>query len=133
METCASAESIPVIDLAALRGTIVDECDRGHIVAQVADACKNWGTFQLINHGVSQEVIEATRAQGSAVFALPLEVRVNATRPPGSLSGYGNGAVIAEAFNTAISSEAITFGYPHSDADAIATKLWPQASPEYFR
>ena len=132
METCTGAESIPVIDMAALRRTIVDECDWGHIVAQVADACKNWGIFQVINHGVSQEVIEATRAQGSAVFALPLEVRESTKRPRGRLSGYGNGKIVAEAFNTAISVEAITFGYPHSDADAIATKLWPQRSPEYF-
>jgi hypothetical protein len=29
-----------------------------HVVDQIVDACSSWGFFQLVNHGVSQELID---------------------------------------------------------------------------
>lgn len=125
------SDNIPIIDLAPLQDNHVDECKRRHIITAIADACKNWGVFQLVNHGIQPDVIEKARAQARQVFELPNETRWKAKRPPGSLSGYGNGAVIADALNKEIASEAITFGYPESEAAVIAKKLWPHGNPDF--
>lgn len=76
-------------------------------------------------------MIERARAQAGKVFELPDETRLKAKRPPGSLCGYGNGAIVADAFNSEIASEAITFGYPHSEADVIASKFWPKGNSDF--
>lgn len=125
------SDHIPVIDLAALQDSHVDDCKRKHIIAEIANACKNWGAFQLVNHGIHLDVIEKARDQARQVFDLPSETRWKAKRQPGSLSGYGNGAVIADAVNNEIASEAITFGYPQSEAAVIASKLWPHGNPDF--
>nr|XP_024395080.1 uncharacterized protein LOC112291626 isoform X3 [Physcomitrium patens] len=115
----------------ALQDDHVDERERKRIIAKIAHACKDWGAFQLVNHGIQQVVIERARAQAGKVFELPDETRLKAKRPPGSLCGYGNGAIVADAFNSEIASEAITFGYPHSEADVIASKFWPKGNSDF--
>jgi gibberellin 3-beta-dioxygenase len=125
------SDLIPVIDLAALQDSHVDDSKRKHIITDIANACKNWGAFQLVNHGVHLDVIDKARDQARQLFELPSETRWKAKRQPGSLSGYGNGAVIGEAVNNRIASKAITFGYPQSEAAAIASKLWPQGNPDF--
>ena len=123
---------IPVIDFAALQDSRVDECKRKQLIADIASACKNWGAFQLINHGIQPDVIEKARDQARKVFDLPSEERWKAKRQPGSLSGYGNGAVSSrDALNNRITSEAITFGYPKSEAATIASKMWPHDNPDF--
>lgn len=126
-----NSDLIPVIDLAALQDNHVDEWGRRQIITDIANACKNWGVFQLVNHGIQLDVIEKARAQAQQVFELPNETRWKAKRPPGSLSGYGNGAIIADAVNKEIASEAVTFGYPQSEAAVIARKLWPHGNPNF--
>lgn len=125
------SDLIPVIDLSALQDNHVDAWERRHIITEIAEACKNWGAFQLVNHGIPQDVIEKARARGRQVFELPNETRWKAKRSRGSLSGYGNGAVIADAVNDKIASEAITFGYPKSEAAVIEKKLWPNGNPDF--
>jgi len=125
------SDHIPVIDLEALQDNHVDEWKRRRIITGIANACKNWGVIQVVNHGIELGVIEKARAQARQVFELPNETRWKAKRPPGSLSGYGNGAVIGDAINKEIASEAITFGYPQSEAAVIAKKLWPHGNPDF--
>ncbi|XP_024401396.1 gibberellin 3-beta-dioxygenase 1 isoform X2 [Physcomitrium patens] len=125
------SDLIPVIDLAALNGDHIDEFERRRIITEIAHACKTWGAFQLVNHGIQPHVIERARAKACGVFELPNETRWKAKRSPGSLSGYGNGAVIADAVNNEIASEAITFGYPNSEADVIASIFWPRGNPGF--
>lgn len=123
---------IPVIDLAPLlQDNPSDERERRQIISEIADACKDWGAFQLVYHGIETSVIEKARAEARKVFELPTETRWKAKRPQGSLTGYGNGAVTADAVNTKIASEAITFGYPESEASLVAAKLWPHGNPGF--
>lgn len=125
------SDLIPVIDLAALQDSHVDESKRKRIIADIATACKNWGAFQLVNHGIHLDVIEKARDQARQMFELPSETRWKAKRQPGSLSGYGNGAIIGDPVKNEIASEAITFGYPQSQAAVIASKLWANGNPDF--
>ncbi|XP_074285102.1 flavanone 3-dioxygenase 2-like [Silene latifolia] len=59
---------VPIIDLGKLHGS-----DRSSIVTQIMEACKEFGVFQVINHGVSRETMDETRRMFSEFFKLPVE------------------------------------------------------------
>ncbi|GAV73264.1 2OG-FeII_Oxy domain-containing protein/DIOX_N domain-containing protein [Cephalotus follicularis] len=64
----STCENIPVIDLGGE--------DRSQIIQQVGDACKNYGFFQVINHGVSLEAVAKMVAVGHEFFRLPVEEKL---------------------------------------------------------
>ncbi|KAL5578738.1 hypothetical protein UlMin_011180 [Ulmus minor] len=46
-------QTFPVIDLEKLNGE-----ERGPTMAKINDACENWGFFELVNHGISHELMD---------------------------------------------------------------------------
>lgn len=56
---------IPVVDLA--------DPDRAAVVASVAEACRTHGFFQVLNHGVPDELTAAMMSTAYEFFALPAE------------------------------------------------------------
>ncbi|WCJ20135.1 1-aminocyclopropane-1-carboxylate oxidase 2 [Euphorbia peplus] len=46
-------ESFPVVDLAKLNGD-----ERTLTMDMIRDACENWGFFELVNHGISNELMD---------------------------------------------------------------------------
>lgn len=117
---------LPVIDFTS---------PRPQIVQQIAQACRTWGGFQVLHHGVPTETVSNARAQSRALFALPTGYKLRAKRMPGGFSGYGNGAVVnAETLNEEYYSEAITLGYGSDDAVSIGRKVWPgDGNPEFSK
>ncbi|CAI9095291.1 OLC1v1031205C1 [Oldenlandia corymbosa var. corymbosa] len=84
------SSQIPVIDmskLAAGNAEYQTEMSRLH------QACKEWGYFQLINHGATA-TIEKMKVDIHEFFKLPLEEKMVYAQIPGSLEGYGQ--VVAE-------------------------------------
>ncbi|CAN6289404.1 unnamed protein product [Urochloa humidicola] len=86
--TCA----IPVIDLHKLQDprSSPEEC------AKLASACQNWGFFQLINHGVPDEVIGNLRNDVVEFFKQPLEDKKECSQKADSLEGYGQAFVVSD-------------------------------------
>ncbi|KAI3419546.1 Fe2OG dioxygenase domain-containing protein [Psidium guajava] len=67
----AATLSIPVIDLSGL-----DSTDRRlSIIAQIKEAARNWGFFQLINHGVPVSAIDGTLEAIKAFHEQPQEMK----------------------------------------------------------
>ncbi|KAL9372001.1 hypothetical protein Peur_034245 [Populus x canadensis] len=64
----STCENVPVIDLGCQ--------ERDQIVQQVGDACKNYGFFQVINHGVSLEAVEKMLGVAHDFFSLPVEEKL---------------------------------------------------------
>ncbi|KAH9780386.1 Fe2OG dioxygenase domain-containing protein [Citrus sinensis] len=64
----SECKNVPVIDLAC--------DDRSLIVQQVADACKNYGFFQAINHEVPLETVERVLEVAKEFFNLPVEEKL---------------------------------------------------------
>lgn len=63
----SAIDSVPVIDVSKLPDAAsLDAIDR---------ACREWGFFQVTNHGVDDDVIRAIEREMRAYFALPLEVK----------------------------------------------------------
>ncbi|WRX17241.1 Oxoglutarate/iron-dependent dioxygenase - like 10 [Theobroma cacao] len=79
---------IPVIDMSKLGHA--DELEKLHL------ACKDWGFFQLINHGVGDEVIEKMKIDIQEFFELPLEEKMACAQLPNNIEGYGQAFVVSE-------------------------------------
>lgn len=65
-ETASLAESVPILDI----GTLQQNAS-GSIVDEIAQACRDWGFFQVVNHGVPTRLIDDTWRQTRRFFALP--------------------------------------------------------------
>lgn len=74
---------VPVIDLSHS-----NEVD---VVALVAEAGREWGLFQVVNHGIPNEVISALQKAGKGFFELPQEEKELCAKSGegGSIQGYG--------------------------------------------
>lgn len=82
----ASAVNIPIIDV---HGFSLHQ-DRDTILAQVSDACRNWGFFQIVNHGVRPELLDGVRRVWHDFFHLPAEVKQGYANNPRTYEGYGS-------------------------------------------
>ena len=60
--------NVPTIDLSA---TISDD----DVVEIVSNACAEYGFFQIINHGISSDLIDCYLDECRRYFELPLDVR----------------------------------------------------------
>jgi isopenicillin N synthase-like dioxygenase len=74
-----SLGGVPVIDLTGNHGTIV---------AAIAEACRDWGFFQIVGHGVSPGEIERVIATARAWFAKPREAKRQQLRSRDNPWGY---------------------------------------------
>lgn len=61
---------LPIIDLAELQGP-----NRSQVIKSLDNACKSFGFFQVVNHGVSDIVIHSLMDVGRRFFELPYEDR----------------------------------------------------------
>ncbi|OWM81738.1 probable 2-oxoglutarate-dependent dioxygenase At5g05600 [Punica granatum] len=76
------AVNIPVIDLLGMAGKAEEEA--------VGRACREWGFFQVVNHGVSPEVMRAAREGWREFFHLPMELKQPYANSPCTYEGYGS-------------------------------------------
>ncbi|XP_077247205.1 S-norcoclaurine synthase 1-like [Tasmannia lanceolata] len=86
---------IPAVDLSRLledppspQGR--DEMNKQHW------ACHKWGFFQLINHGVCDELIERMKNEVEEFFKLTLEEKKAYSQLPNNIEGYGQAFVVSE-------------------------------------
>lgn len=62
--------NLPIIDLAELQGS-----NRPQVLESLANACQQYGFFQLVNHGIPSDVISSMIDVGKRFFELPMEER----------------------------------------------------------
>ena len=116
---------VPVIDISARRERVVHE---------IADACRDWGFFQVRGHGVPQSVMTGTIDAARAFFALPREAKRAYLRTAGNPWGYYDRELTKNARDK---KEVFDIGPDatgqRSGADAFeGTTLWPD-KPANFR
>ncbi|XP_062186658.1 2-oxoglutarate-dependent dioxygenase 11-like [Phragmites australis] len=84
---------VPVIDLARLLhpDSVEEEAARLRL------ACEDWGFFQLVNHGIQEDIITNIRSDIQKFFHLPLEMKNAYSQRPGDIQGYGQSFVVSES------------------------------------
>ncbi|KAH0977646.1 hypothetical protein GBA52_027365 [Prunus armeniaca] len=85
------AQGIPLIDLSLIISTpnsISDPIAIEGVVREIGNACRDWGFFQVINHGVSLDKLLKIEAVARKFFALPLEEKRKIMRDEKNILGY---------------------------------------------
>lgn len=78
----AAAHSVPVVDLSSTSAADA-----------VRAACKDWGAFHVVGHGVPGELLDAMRGAGLAFFRAPMEDKLRFSCDPArgaAAEGYGS-------------------------------------------
>lgn len=81
---------LPVIDMQSLVSQDTVELQKLDL------ACKQWGFFQLVNHGVSNSLVEKVKSEIQEFFRLPMEEKKKFWQEPGDLEGFGQAFVLSE-------------------------------------
>ncbi|KAL8143540.1 hypothetical protein V2J09_016572 [Rumex salicifolius] len=83
---------IPVIDLRAITGSpdpwSTSDTSIGCLASKIGDACKKWGFFQVINHGVPLDKLEKAELAARHFFSLPMEEKTKVRRTKANPLGY---------------------------------------------
>ncbi|KAL3033075.1 hypothetical protein AAZX31_02G118000 [Glycine max] len=85
-----SLPQVPIIDLHQLLSEDPSELEK------LDHACKEWGFFQLINHGVDPPVVENMKIGVQEFFNLPMEEKQKFWQTPEDMQGFGQLFVVSE-------------------------------------
>ncbi|KAM1086696.1 hypothetical protein ACFX2B_012177 [Malus domestica] len=85
---------IPTINFSKLAKGTKDEIKSE--ISQLANACENWGFFQVVNHGIDLSILESIEKVAKEFFMLPLEEKKKYAMAPGTVQGYGQAFVLSE-------------------------------------
>ncbi|KAL3685619.1 hypothetical protein R1sor_003641 [Riccia sorocarpa] len=112
----ALEQEIPCIDLEALSG---EELRRA-----ITSACRDWGFFQVVNHGIARPLVERMATASSEFFAQPLEEKLKCSTPakvagPVHFGGGGN-----RDWRDVLKLNC-------APASIVAKDYWPQSPPGF--
>ncbi|GLJ12206.1 hypothetical protein SUGI_0186590 [Cryptomeria japonica] len=81
---------VPLIDIANISGP-AHQGLREKTIADIGSAASEWGLFQVVNHGISEELIQRLEGVGKEFFDLPQEEKEKYSNnvAAGILEGYG--------------------------------------------
>ncbi|KAK8334510.1 hypothetical protein V6Z11_A10G282900 [Gossypium hirsutum] len=80
--------NIPIIDLTGLTDDKT-ELSRS-TMDRISSACRDWGFFQVVNHGVSPGLMDQARETWRSFFHLPMEIKQAYANSPKTYEGYGS-------------------------------------------
>eukprot|EP00252_Welwitschia_mirabilis_P009931 TRINITY_DN2287_c0_g1_i3.p1 TRINITY_DN2287_c0_g1~~TRINITY_DN2287_c0_g1_i3.p1 ORF type:complete len:376 (+),score=65.01 TRINITY_DN2287_c0_g1_i3:94-1221(+) len=89
--------ALPVIDMSIIFSQQNSE-SRLKELQKLSSACREWGFFQIINHGIPEDLIEKTRKLCKQFFELPLQERMKSNQAKDNHfnQGYGQFPVESE-------------------------------------
>ncbi|KAJ7946015.1 2-oxoglutarate and Fe(II)-dependent oxygenase superfamily protein [Quillaja saponaria] len=138
------AENIPVIDLSPLNtqeagDSTSDSSSSIHgLVKEIGSACKEWGFFQVINHGVSLDTRQRMEAASRKFFAQSLEEKRKVSRDDKGRLGYYDAEHTQnirdwkEVFDSLVQDPTLVPLSHEEDDDQVThwTNQWPQYPPD---
>lgn len=84
----ATRINIPIINLQNLFSDDQSLCEE--TLGLISHACREWGFFQVVNHGVSHELMRRAREVWREFFLLPIEAKQEYANSPSTYEGYGS-------------------------------------------
>jgi isopenicillin N synthase-like dioxygenase len=117
---------VPTIDLSS-----EDELE---IVELIANACSEYGFFQVVGHGISPDLIQEYREQFKLYFSLPEETKLSWKRKESNSRGYFDDELTKQRRDW---KQCLDFGVPRSrdwntlddDAENLCLDGWNQLPP----
>ena len=102
--------SIPIIDIDPLH---TEGSQRQRIVMEIRAACHDWGFFQILGHGIAEDLISRVWCETVGFFALPHSVKKAVVRTKDNARGWYNQELTKTVRDM---KEVFDFGYkPHSE------------------
>ncbi|KAG6433768.1 hypothetical protein SASPL_105385 [Salvia splendens] len=86
--TTSDGPDIPVVDMEGLSSG--DAEVRRRTATLIDEACREWGFFQVANHGVSPDLMARCREAWREFFQLPLAEKQRYANSPATYEGYGS-------------------------------------------
>lgn len=80
-------QSVPIIDLGGTAG-MEDPATAARIASEIGDACRDWGFFQIVNHGVDADHLARVWETIRDFFALPRDQKRALNRSSENPWGY---------------------------------------------
>ncbi|KAL8504789.1 hypothetical protein ACS0TY_016106 [Phlomoides rotata] len=80
--------NIPVTDMKDLESEELSV--RRKATGMINSACREWGFFQVVNHGVSHELMARSREAWRGFFVLRMEEKLSYANKPSTYEGYGS-------------------------------------------
>lgn len=119
---------VPTIDLKEIDSE--DEVVREKCRQQLKQAAVDWGVMHLVNHGISDELIEKVKKAGQAFFDLPIEEKEKHANDQASGNVQGYGSKLANNASGQLEWEDYFFHliYPENKRDL---SIWPKTPKEY--
>ena len=130
-------KKIPVVDVAPLCS---DEEAEGlnDVVEKIGEACRDWGFFQVVNHGVSDVLIDRVWDETRRFFSLPRQVKLSITRTKDNPRGYydreltKNARDLKEVFDFAnVPFPDLPDEHPKNRAAVDGQNQWPATLPTF--
>ncbi|KAI3831889.1 hypothetical protein MKX03_022261 [Papaver bracteatum] len=104
-------QTVPVIDLQNLLSpeSIIGQLE----LDKLHSACKEWGFFQVVNHGVDFLLLEKVKSEIQDFFNLPMDEKKKFWQVEGDLEGFGQHFVQSEDQNLDWADMFFVFTLPH--------------------
>ncbi len=120
-------DAVPVIDIAEVTRNASGEAAQ-QAVREIAKACREWGFFQVINHGVAGELIDTVWQQTRAFFTGPPAAKEAILRTRENPWGYYNNELTK---NQRDKKEVFDFTTDGADPIYGAENRWPDIGTEF--
>ncbi|KAF2618852.1 hypothetical protein F2Q68_00042245 [Brassica cretica] len=83
---------IPIIDMKRLCSSTTMDSE----VEKLDFACKEWGFFQLVNHGLDPSFLDKIKLEIQGFFNLPMEEKKKFWQQPNEIEGFGQAFVVSD-------------------------------------
>eukprot|EP00252_Welwitschia_mirabilis_P005164 TRINITY_DN1562_c0_g1_i2.p1 TRINITY_DN1562_c0_g1~~TRINITY_DN1562_c0_g1_i2.p1 ORF type:complete len:352 (-),score=37.45 TRINITY_DN1562_c0_g1_i2:713-1651(-) len=114
---------LPVIDMSVLLQ------DSRREMSKLAAACRDWGFFQVVNHGIPLQLLGRMRQVSRTFFELPLAEKLKySSEGKGISDGYGQAFVFSEEQPL---DWADAFSLHLLPKDKRNLRLWPNSPPDF--
>nr|QRV61372.1 ANS [Dimocarpus longan] len=120
---------VPTIDLKEIDSE--DQVVREKCREQLKQAAIDWGVMHLVNHGISDELMDKVREAGQAFFNLPVEEKEKHANDQASGNVQGYGSKLANNASGQLEWEDYFFHliYPEDKRDL---SIWPKTPKDYI-
>jgi len=120
------AESVPIIDIGDLAAGVGASGDRS--IGEIANAAREWGFFQVVNHGISETIVDQAWQQAERFFAQSMVTKEAIMRTRENPWGYYNNELTK---NQRDKKEVFDFTADGVDPIYAASNRWPEFDPEF--